>query len=132
MPVRVGFTQYRREMLERELQRVQDLLPSLGVEKVILTGDMATGDYAPDSRIELIIVQKTELPFGRRADFFSNHFDIFLFNFLYILRVNYSFNYRFTSNQKCFFHGFCFDFYKRISCMLKVFVTHVFSMNFCY
>ncbi len=75
MPVRVGFTQYRREMLERELQRVQDLLPSLGVEKVILTGDMATGDYAPDSRIELIIVQKTELPFGRRADFFSNHFD---------------------------------------------------------
>ena len=62
MPVRVGFTQYRREMLERELQRVQDLLPSLGVEKVILTGDMATGDYAPDSRIELIIVQKTELP----------------------------------------------------------------------
>ena len=75
MPVRVGFIQFRREMLERELQRVQDSLPSLGVEKVILAGDMATGDYAPDSRIELIIVQKTDLPFGRRSDFFSYHFD---------------------------------------------------------
>jgi hypothetical protein len=75
MPVRVGFTQFRKEMLERELQGVQDVLPSLGVEKVILTGDMVTGDFAPDSRIELIVVQNTELPFGRRADFFSFHFD---------------------------------------------------------
>ena len=75
MPVRVGFTQFRKEMLERELQGVQDVLPSLGVEKVILTGDMVTGDFAPDSRIELIVVQNTELSFGRRADFFSFHFD---------------------------------------------------------
>jgi predicted nucleotidyltransferase len=75
MPVRVGFTQFRKEMLERELQGIQELLPTLGVEKVILTGDMATGDYAPDSGIDLIVVQKTELPFGRRADFFTYHFN---------------------------------------------------------
>ena len=75
MPVRVGFTRFRKEMLERELQGVQDVLPSLGVEKVILTGDLVTGDYAPDSRIELIVVHRTELPFARRADFFSFHFD---------------------------------------------------------
>ena len=37
------------------------ILPMLGVEKVILTGDMITEDYAPDSRIELIVVQNTEL-----------------------------------------------------------------------
>lgn len=60
-------------MLERELETIKEILPMLGVEKVILTGDMATGDYAPDSRIELIVVQKTDLPFGRRADFFSYH-----------------------------------------------------------
>ena len=73
MPVRVGFSRYRKEMLERELETIMGILPILGVEKVILTGDMATEDYAPDSRIELIVVQNTELPFGRRADFFSYH-----------------------------------------------------------
>ncbi len=75
MPVRAGFSRYRKEMLERELGTILELLPQLGLEKVILTGDMATDDYQPDSRIELIVVQKTDLPFGRRADFFSYHLD---------------------------------------------------------
>ncbi len=73
MPVRAGFARYRKEMLEQELETIMELMPQLGVEKVILTGDMATEDYAPDSRIELIVVQKTDLSFGRRADFFSYH-----------------------------------------------------------
>ena len=73
MPVRAGFSRYRKEMLEQELDTVMQLLPQLGVEKVILTGDMATEDYSPDSRIELIVVQNTDLPFGRRSDFFSYH-----------------------------------------------------------
>ncbi len=73
MPVRAGFSRYRKEMLERELETILELLPQLGLEKVILTGDMATEDYQPDSRIELIVVQKTDLSFGRRADFFSYH-----------------------------------------------------------
>ena len=73
MAVRVGFSRYRKEILERELGTILGILPILGVEKVILTGDMATEDYTPDSRIELIVVQNTELTFGRRADFFSYH-----------------------------------------------------------
>lgn len=73
MPVRVGFSRYRKELLEQELKNIMELLPILGVEKVILTGDMVTDDYVPDSRIELIIVHKTDQPFGRRADFFSYH-----------------------------------------------------------
>ena len=73
MPVRVGFSRYRKEMLEQELKTIEELLPILGVEKVILTGDMVTEDYAPDSRIELIVVHKTDQSFGRRADFFSYH-----------------------------------------------------------
>ncbi len=71
--MRVGFIQFRRQMLERELTGIMELLPSLGVEQVILTGDMVTGQYRPDSRIELIVVHKTEATFGRRADFFSYH-----------------------------------------------------------
>lgn len=73
MPVRIGFTRFRQQMLEQELENIQGLLPTLGVEKVILTGDMVSGNYSPDSRIDLIIVHDTDRPFGRRADFFSYH-----------------------------------------------------------
>ena len=73
MPRRVGFTLIRKEMLERELAGIQELLPTLGVEKVILTGDMITEDFSPDSSIDLIVVHKTDATFGRRADFFSYH-----------------------------------------------------------
>ena len=73
MPMRVGFTLFRKEMLERELSGIQELLPTLGIEMVILTGDMVTEDYSPDSSIDLIIVLKTDATFGRRADFFSYH-----------------------------------------------------------
>ena len=73
MPVRIGFTKFRQQMLERELEMIQQLLPTLGVERVILTGDMVSGNYSPDSRIELIFVHDTDRPFGRRADFFSFH-----------------------------------------------------------
>ena len=78
MPIRVGFTDYRKQLLERELETIEAMLPTLGVEKVILTGDMVTGNYSPDSRIDLIIVQQTELRFGRRADWFSWHFDSYV------------------------------------------------------
>jgi hypothetical protein len=73
MPVRIGFTRFRQQMLEQELENIQGLLPTLGVEKVILTGDMVSGNYSPESRIDLIIVHATDRPFGRRADFFSYH-----------------------------------------------------------
>ena len=73
MPIRVGFSEFRKQMLERELEKILELLPILGVEQVILTGDLVTGDYNPDSRIDLIVVQNTDLTFGRRADFFSYH-----------------------------------------------------------
>lgn len=73
MPVRIGFTLFRKQMLEKELELIQALLPTLGVERVILTGDMVSGDYSPDSKIDLIIVHDTDRPFGRRADFFSYH-----------------------------------------------------------
>ena len=73
MSVRVGFTKFRQQMLEQELEGIEAMLPNLGVDQVILTGDMVSGDYSPDSRIALIIVHKPDLCFGRRADFFSWH-----------------------------------------------------------
>ncbi len=73
MPVRIVYTLFRKQMLEKELELIQGLLPTLGVERVILTGDMVSGNYSPDSKIDLIIVHDTDRPFGRRADFFSYH-----------------------------------------------------------
>ena len=73
MPVRIGFTQFRKQMLEKEMENIIGLLPQLGVEKVYVTGDMVTGDISPDSRIDLIVVHDTDGAYGRRADFFSYH-----------------------------------------------------------
>ena len=60
MPVRVGFSEFRTQMLVRDLEAMEEVIPTLGVEKVILTGDMAAGDYKPDTKIELIIFHDTE------------------------------------------------------------------------
>ena len=73
MPMRVGFSEFRKQMLERDLEAIVEMIPILGVEKVILVGDMAAGDYKPDTKIELVIVHNTEYSFGRRADVFSYH-----------------------------------------------------------
>jgi hypothetical protein len=73
MPMRVGFSLFRKQILERELDSIMGLLPQLGIEKAILIGDMITEDYQPESQIELVIVHDTDRPFGRRADFFSFH-----------------------------------------------------------
>ena len=73
MPMRAGFALYRKQMLERELENITEILPNLGLEKVILTGAVAAGDYGPESRIELVVVHDTDRPFGRRADFLSYH-----------------------------------------------------------
>ena len=62
-------------MLENELEKIEQVFPQLGFDKVILTGDMAAGDYKPDTRIELVVVHQTEHSFGRRADFVSYHLE---------------------------------------------------------
>ena len=75
MPIRAGFSEFRRQMLEQTLEKLIEIFPQLGLVQVILVGDMASGDYAPDTSIQLIVVQETDLKFGRRADFFSYHLD---------------------------------------------------------
>lgn len=73
MPMRVGFIQFRRQMLERQLEEMLEVMPTLGIQKAILVGDAVSGDYSPSSSIDLVFVHDTDRPFGRRADFFSYH-----------------------------------------------------------
>ncbi len=73
MPMRVGFIKFRREMMEQELEEMIGVMPTLGIQKAILIGDMVSGDYSPSSSIDFVFVHETDRPFGRRADFFSYH-----------------------------------------------------------
>ena len=75
MPVRIGFAEYRRRMLEKELDRIVGLMPQLGIQKVVLTGSYARGATTPGSNLNLVIVQETArgYQYGRREDFFSYH-----------------------------------------------------------
>ena len=52
MPMRVGFGEFRRQMLERDLEAIEEMIPILGVEKVILTGDMVS--LVPPVHIALV------------------------------------------------------------------------------
>ena len=68
-----GFAQQRRRMLDAEAERLTTELPPLGVLRMYLTGDYAAGNVGPDTELELVIVQETDQPFHRRADFFVSH-----------------------------------------------------------
>ena len=68
MPIRIGFTQQREELIEEDLQRITQALPQLGVSKAIRTD---IGD--PDSTLRLVFVMSVDWPFVRRPDFFYSH-----------------------------------------------------------
>ena len=73
MPARIGFARFRREALEKELDRITQMLPQLGVQKAILIGDLATEQVGPESSLDLIMVMDIPGNFTRRMDFFTSH-----------------------------------------------------------
>ena len=73
MPFRLGFIQYRLQLLRQELERLLEELPALGALKVILIGDLLTDNITPSSIIDLIIVHDTDLSYLDRIDFFISH-----------------------------------------------------------
>ena len=75
MPVRIGFGKYRRQAMEKELERVTQMIPQLGVQRAILIGDLATGQVGPESTLDLIMVLDIPGNFTRRMDFFTSHLD---------------------------------------------------------
>ena len=73
MPVRIGFVRYRREAMERELERITQMIPQLGVKKAILIGDLPAERVWPESSLDLIMVLEIPGNFTRRMDFFTSH-----------------------------------------------------------
>lgn len=73
MPVRIGFSNHRRRLLESELHRIASELPPLGVASVHLTGGFAVGRVDSDTGLEFVVVHDTDAPFIARPDFFLSH-----------------------------------------------------------
>ena len=73
MPMMFGFAQQRRRLLEAEVERILSDLALFGARRVYLVGGLATGTVGPDTELELVVVQATDEPFHRRADFWVTH-----------------------------------------------------------
>ncbi|NQW19583.1 MAG: hypothetical protein HQ477_02485 [Chloroflexi bacterium] len=73
MPMMFGFGAQRRQMLDAELQRLIDEMPQLGMNSMFLIGPFARGDVGPGTVLDLVVVQETEEPVHRRADFWTTH-----------------------------------------------------------
>ena len=71
MPMMFGFGGQRKQMLEAELQRFIEEMPQLGMEAMYLIGPFARGEVDPATVLDLIVVQETDQPPHRRADFWT-------------------------------------------------------------
>ena len=73
MPMMFGFSGQRRQLLEAEAQRFAGEAYGYGALRAYLVGSFAAGVVGPETELELVIIQETDEPFRRRADFWVAH-----------------------------------------------------------
>ena len=73
MPIMFGFATQRRQMLDAELERLVAEMPQLGMVRMWVIGDLAAGRVSAESLLDLVLVQDTDEPWQRRADFWNVH-----------------------------------------------------------
>ncbi len=73
MPMMYGFGAQRKQILEAELGRLVDEMPQLGMVSMILVGPFVRGEVGPETVLDLVVVQETDEPVHRRADFWTTH-----------------------------------------------------------
>ena len=73
MPIMFGFATQRRQMLDAELERLIAEMPQLGMLRMWVIGDLAMGRVTAESGLDLVLVQETDEPWQRRADFWNIH-----------------------------------------------------------
>ncbi len=73
MPMMYGFGPQRRHMLDAELKRLIDEMPQLGMTSMFLVGPFVRGEVGPGTALDLVVVQETDEPVHRRADFWTTH-----------------------------------------------------------
>ena len=60
-------------MLEAEAQRFASEAYGFGALRAYLVGDVAAGVVGPETELEIVVIQETDEPFHRRADFWVAH-----------------------------------------------------------
>ncbi len=73
MPMMLGFSHHRAGQLQKELDRIVDELPQLGVQKCILLNPLYPGSVSINTTLRLVMILPEDRPFVRRADFFYGH-----------------------------------------------------------
>ena len=73
MPMMFGFAGQRRQLLEAEAQRFAGEAYGFGALRAYLVGELAAGVVGPETELEIVIIQETDEPFRRRADFWVAH-----------------------------------------------------------
>src|SRR3954468_5153769 len=68
-----GFAEHRRQLLESEARRFALEAPPYGAMAAWIVGDLARGVVGPETELELVLVQMTDEPFQRRAEFWEAH-----------------------------------------------------------
>jgi predicted nucleotidyltransferase len=68
MAIRLGLAEKRKEVLQKELERILPLIINLGVKKIILFGSLSSGKVHRSSDIDLLIVRESNQRFLDRLD----------------------------------------------------------------
>jgi predicted nucleotidyltransferase len=60
MPYKIGLAEKRKNVIEKELERIVKSITSMGVKKIILIGSLARDKIHKASDIDLIIIKRNQ------------------------------------------------------------------------
>ena len=66
MPIVFGFSNHRKNLLEKELSKFSTESKQLGAKSLGVFGDYPLGNVLPDTSLDLLIIQETDEMFHNR------------------------------------------------------------------
>ena len=73
MPIVFGFSNHRKNLLEKELSKFSTESKQLGAKSLGVFGDYPLGNVLPDTSLDLLIIQETDEMFHNRDEFWITH-----------------------------------------------------------
>ena len=73
MPIVFGFSNHRKNLLEKELSKFSTESKQLGAKSLAVFGDYPLGNVLPDTSLDLLIIQETDEMFHNRDEFWITH-----------------------------------------------------------
>ncbi len=73
MPIVFGFSNHRKNCLEKELSKFSNESRQLGAKSLAVFGDFTLSKIKPDTSLDLLIIQETNEIFINRDEFWITH-----------------------------------------------------------